>query len=568
MQDVAEALRVALEHHQAGRLDAAENVFRQVLAQDPNNVAALNNLGNVLRDRADFPPAVECFRRAVALVPHVAELHYNLANALRAVGQKEQALESYRQAITIAPHLAVAHNNLGTLLKSQGDLEGAERAFAEAVRLEPKYADAHYNLGNVQQARRHFAAARSSYQRSLELRPDNAAAHYNLGTVWQTEKNDEAARAEFLEALRIQPRYPEPLCNLGILHLARGEDEQALAHFEQALAIDPECPEAHFNRGAVHLAHGNYAAGWPEYAWHTRCPLYGDRQFDSVRWQGEPLEGRTLLVHCHHGMGDTLQFSRLVGEVRRRGAGRVLLAAQEKLHPLLSEAGLDCELVSPNDVERELSFDVYVSLMSLPGVLQLTDATIPGEPYLRAAEARVAEWREALSRFEGFRVGIAWQGNRHYAWDHLRSIPLAAFEPLAGVPGVQLMSLQFGFGREQLADVAFPVTDLSQGIDREGAFVDTAAIIANLDLVISSDTALAHLAGALGARTWTALPCGAEWRWQRAGKTTPWYGSMQLFRQTSVGRWDDVFAEMARRLQEEVAAKDRVSKRDGSGIIE
>jgi hypothetical protein len=443
----------------------------------------------------------------------------------------------------------VVHNNLGTLLTSQGDREGAERAFGEALRLDPQYADAHYNLGTVYQARNELERARACYERSLALRPDNAPGQYNLGMVWQALGNYEEARKAFFEALRLQPRDAEPHCNLGIMHLSLGEDDQALARFEEALRINPECPEAHFNRGAVLLARGDYAAGWPEYAWSERCALYGNRKFERPAWDGSPLSGETILVHCHHGLGDTLQFSRFAGEVRRRGAGRVLLAAQESLHPLLSESGLPCELVSPT--ADGLQYDRYVSLMSLPCVLRVTDETISGEPYLRAAEHRVAEWREALARFDGFRVGIAWQGNRNYAWDHLRSIPLAEFAPLARVPGVRLFGLQMGGGRRQLAAAGFPIQDLTEGIDREGAFLDTAAIIANLDLVISSDTALAHLAGALGQPTWVALSCGAEWRWQRTRATTPWYRSMRLCRQSQVGTWSDVFEAMARGLQEE-----------------
>jgi tetratricopeptide (TPR) repeat protein len=579
MATIDEAMQLALAHQHGGRMREAEAAYREILARDPRHVEALNNLGNVLQDGGQLEAAIQCFERALALRPDAPPLHFNLANALRAGGFQLRALAGYRQAVALEPNFAAGYNNLALLQKEMGELDGAQRSLEEAVRVDPNYAEAHYNLGWVRQDRGDLSGAGESYRRSIELQPQNAAAHhslgwvrqdrgdlsgagesyrsaielepqnavahFNLGLVYQAQSDWERARRQFSEALRIRPQYAQPHCSLGVMHLAVGEDDQAFAHFERALEIDPQCPEAHYNRGVVLLSRGDYQAGWPEYAWRRRCSSHREPDFDRPAWDGSPLAGRTLLIRCNFGFGDTLQFARYVPEVRKRGAGRVLLAAQPALHPLLAESGLG-PLVSPG--ARDLKYDCYISVMDLPCAFRSTDGTIPPGPYLRAAVPAVAKWAKTLAGLGGFQIGIAWQGDRNYVSDHLRSIPLAEFEPLARVPGVRLISLQKGDGVEQLPLVAdrFDVTELPNTADRQ--FMDTAAIIANLDLVIAADTAVAHLAGAMGTPIWVALRLETEWRWPRGRDTTAWYPSMRLFRQTSGGDWASLFTQMAAKL--------------------
>jgi len=535
-------------------LREAEATYLAILQHDSRQVEALNNLGNLWLVQGQVAAAIGTLEQALQILPNSPQLHYNLANACRTGGDNQKALEGYRRAIAIAPDLAPAHNNLGTLYKTQGDLASAERSLAEAVRIDPRYAEAYYNLGSIRQDRNNLAGACESYRRSIELCPDNPQAHYNLGTVYQAERQWDQAERCFNEALRWRPGYAQPHCNLGILRLSVGDDAAALQHFDQALAIDPACPEAHYNRGVVLVGCGKFTEGWPEYAWNARCPLNGVPTFSRPAWDGAPLAGRTLLVHCHNGLGDTLHFVRYLPEIRRHGAGRILLAAQERLHPLLADAGLECELVSPQTVD--LDYDCYVSVIDLPMVFLTSDENLPPtRPYLKPRAALVDTWHTRLANLQGFRVGINWQGNPAYPWDQLRSFPLSAMEPLARVPGVQLVALQQGLGREQIAALGgrFDVVDLSStvegnDIDREGAFLDTAAIVANLDLVITTDSSAAHLAGALGAPCWLALHRGADWRWRRELETTFWYPSLRLFRPGIEPGWQALFERMADEL--------------------
>jgi tetratricopeptide (TPR) repeat protein len=535
MATIPQAMQHAIEHHRAGRLRDAETAFRDILARDPGNVEALNNLGHVLHDEGRFAQAVACLEQALALRPDLPGLHFNLANALRACGSLDRAMASYRRALALAPRMAAAYNNLATVEKAIGDFAGAERSLLEALRIDPAYADAHCNLG------------------LLQYHPVDR----RLGIVFSELRDWDAARHHFREALRLRPRYAQPHVQLGLLRWAHGEYDAALAHFDEALQIDPVSPEARANRGAILLARGDYAAGWPEHAWSRQSASYTTHTVDVPAWDGAPLAGRTILVHGYHGLGDTLQFVRFLPELRKLGAGRILLAVPNALHPLLAEAGL-VELVSPQGPLP--SCDVSVGLLYLPCLLKPTEETIPAAPYLRAgAPPLVAKWGKRLRSLGGFQVGIAWQGNRCHAWDHLRSIPLAQFAPLAAVGGVRLIALQEGFGREQLSRLAgsFPVADLGDGDHR--SLMDTAAIIANLDLVITCDSAVAHLAGALGAPVWTALPRGADWRWQLDREDSPWYPTMRLFRQQAVGDWQEVFRRMAARL-EQLAAQSRATQ--------
>ncbi len=333
---------------------------------------------------------------------------------------------------------------------------------------------------------------------------------------------------------------------LGTLLIDLGQPDAALARFEEAVRLEPDNPQWLCSRGLARLGLGQMAAGWHDYEHRWACP-----QFDMLRlaepiWDGQPLVG-TLLVHCEQGLGDTLQFIRFARLARDR-CRRLIVAAQPALVPLLTRSDVGEVVPRSSPLPR---FDTHVPLASLPRIFAADLENLPCEvPYLSVEPERVARWRAELSGYSGLRVGIAWQGQRKFRTDHLRSMPLTCFAPLAQVPGVRLISLQKGYGCQQIAELngAFPVLDLSERIDHDGAFLDTAAIMQNLDLIVTSDTAAAHLAGALGVPVWVALASGPDWRWLHGRADSPWYPSMRLFRQPEPGRWQSVFHEMAQSL--------------------
>ena len=352
-------------------------------------------------------------------------------------------------------------------------------------------------------------------------------------------------------AVLLDPKKAELHLNLGVVLKDQGHWDEALAKYDEALQIQPGHAHTLCSRSVALLSLGRFAEGWAGYEHRIGLPQFNTLSFPQPRWEGTPLAGRTLLIHCEQGFGDTLQFIRFVKPaVERAGDGKIVLAAQPELMPLLSQSGY-AGLVSK---EQPLpAFDVHVPLMSLPQLLGVELDTLPCEtPYLAVEQARVDKWREELKKYSGFKIGIGWQGRPDFRGDRLRSISLETFAPLADVAEVRLISLQKGPGSEQLGAglLRFDVVDLGDEIDRTGSrFMDTAAVMQSLDLVVTSDTALAHLAGALGVRVWLALSAAPDWRWMVEREDSPWYPSMRLFRQSRLDDWTDVFERMAAELR-------------------
>ena len=429
-------------------------------------------------------------------------------------GEYDQALVHLRRAVQLNPNFAEAYNNLGAVLREQGKYGEAVICFEEALRINDRVPEAHNNFGTALQMNAQSDEAQAAYRQAIRLNPDFAEAHDNLGN----------------------------------LLTAQGEFDAAMSSFERAVRLQPALASAHNNRAVTLLLQGNFAAGWPEYEWRWKLPEAPPRPWARPIWDGALLEGRTILLHPEQGLGDMLQFIRYAPLVKAKG-GTVLVAAPAKMAPILNTcAGID-RVLSEDD--PPVAFDVRAALMSLPGVFRTELDSIPADvPYLSAEAELVSRWREALGPDRRLRVGVNWQGNPKYRDDRLRSIPLDEFAPLAAIKGARLLSLQQGFGSEQLSRVDFAVEDWGSKLDLDGgrAFCDTAAVIANLDLVITSDTVVAHLAGALGARVWLALSFVPDWRWLLDRADSPWYPTMRLFRQSQPGDWNGVFERIAAEL--------------------
>ncbi|MEC9005015.1 MAG: hypothetical protein VX644_16700, partial [Planctomycetota bacterium] len=313
--------------------------------------------------------------------------------------------------------------------------------------------------------------------------------------------------------------------------------------------------EAHVTQGIISLLQGNFKRGWLAYEWRRQCSEFSISEYQEPVWDGSSLEGRTILVHHEQGLGDMIQFVRYATIFARQGA-RVIVKAQKSLVKLL-EPFQDIDTLVTDDSELP-EFDVHVPMLSIPGKLQTTFDNIPTDiPYLQADESLVDQWRERLLPYDGFKVGIVWQGSPCFETDPQRSIPVEYFFRLAGIPGVRLFSLQKGYGAEQLESRPDNIHVVDFGEDLDGAagpFMDTAAILRNLDLLISSDTSVPHLAGALGVRSWVALSLCPDWRWFLDREDSPWYPTMRLFRQERLGEWDNVFDRIATDLAAEVGA--------------
>ena len=593
--------------------------LRRAVELRPDFAEAHFNLGNQLRRQRDFAAAVGCYERAIAVRAGYEKAQNNLSSALLQLGERhleqgqfDAAIAAVQRATQLAPTSAPAWAQLGTLLAGGGHHVAAIDAYERAVTLRPEFASAHVNLGVSYQHQQDLASAERSFRTALQLDPELVAAHCNLAAVLiaqgqPTEALHHCRSArrydpDFLDAalnegialvelgleteaeecyqrlLVNQPQNPVMHHNLAVLYSKQALWNKAEEHTHLALAGRPDYAEAHSTSAALKLGAGNMVDGWAEYEWRWKCsdfvgqtvPASGSRGASKPSanvlassnfndWDGSSLVDRTILLRAEQGLGDTLQFIRLARLLKRPGVC-VLLECQRPLHKLLSTSqlkatlGID-QLIPEGD--RLPSFDCFAHVMSLPHRLGLTLGQLPiATNYLAADQTLVRQWQQVLAAHSGFRIGICWQSNVANQRLKYKSFQLAEFEPLARIPGVQLISLQKHQGSDQVSAVRerFSVVDLGPGFDEEaGAFMDTAAVIRNLDLIVCCDSAVGHLAGALGVETWLVLPNPADWRWLRQRTDSPWYPRHRLFRQTIRGDWSTVFQRMAHQLHERFA---------------
>lgn len=557
MATIAELHARAAELYDAGQLADAEQLYRQILAANPYADDALYMLGLIAYQFGDTAGAASLIAGAVRIRPVFAYLS-NLGKIYLSLNRPVDAAACYERSLRLEPAAAETHIGLANALRTLGRTDEAEAHLRQAVELRPDIPEAHNNLGNALARRGRPEEAVESYRRALRLRSDYVEAHSNLSCVLRDLGRLDEALVHIDAVLHYRPDAADAHANRAALLLQTRRDEESLAaaehHLAQAVRLRPDHVNAHWNLAYLWLLRGDYERGWPEYEW--RWPVQGTtpRAGPEPRWDGAPLAGRTILLYSEQGLGDTIQFVRFAPLVRQRG-GRVVLQCQPALARLLeSAAGIDRVVAEGEPLPP---FDVHAPLLSVPGLLHTTLATIPAKvPYLHAVPDRIEHWRHELAAWDGLKVGIAWQGNPTFTSDRRRSIPLIHYAPLAAVSGVQLFSLQVGHGVEQLHALAggFPVVDLGpRRSETADAFQETAAIMQSLDLVISSDTAVVHLAGALGVPIWVALGLGADWRWHLERSDGPWYPTMRLFRQSRLGDWDAVFTQIALALHDRVA---------------
>ncbi len=474
----------------------------------------------------------------------------------------DEARFYFRESLRFQPDDRVVLNNLGALARLLGRPEEAEGYYRRALQLEPDDYLMVKNLANLLWQQNSVLEAAQFYRRALHLKPDSAEAWMNLGAVLTDLAQFDEAATCLRQSLCLEPDSHEAYTNLGATLARQGNWDDALGCYDCALRLKPDYPEAHRNRAFAWLARGDFERGWPEFEWRLRCRTHVGLLPNCPRWNGEDLLRRTILLHCELGLGDTIQLIRFAIEVRNRGAAGVIAICSKPLGRLIATMR-EIDFVAVEG-SRLPPYDLHASLWSLPAILGITQANLPApRAYLSVDNQTLAHWRTILDLAVGeggtdrsIKVGIVWQGNPKLSTDGERSFRLQDLEPLARVPGVRLISLQKEHGLDQLRALGgrFPVTEVATGAaqseDRRD-FLDTGALIKQLDLVVTPDSAVAHLAGSLGARVWVAIPSVAEWRWMLDRDDSPWYPSMRLFRQTTAGDWQGVFERMAQVLERE-----------------
>jgi len=530
-----------------GQLDDAVAALRQAVTLQPGNATAHYNLGNILKDKGQLDEAIASFRRAIALKPDYLKAHGNLGSALQEKGQLEEAIASYRQVTALMPGSPEAHSNLGGALRDQGRLDEAIAAFRRAVALDPNSAPAHNNLGVALKADGQLDEGIASFRQALALQPGMHQAHGNLGNALREKGQLDEAIASSRQAVALEPNYSEAHYNLGAAFWDKGQPDEAITACRRAISLKPDLFEARRNLAFSLLLRGDFAQGWEEYEWRWKARDFPSppRDFAQPLWDGRPLHGATLLLHAEQGLGDTIQFVRYLPLAAQRG-GKIILECPAELQRLLKPLAGEFPVVTQG---RPLPpFDVHCPLLSLPRVFGTTLENIPAKvPYLRADPQAAGKWRERMAADAGsFKVGLAWAGSQMNRNDRNRSMPRSALAPLRQLQGVSFYSLQKEV--PQLRDMPEEL-ELIDWTEELKDFADTAALIANLDLVVSVDTAVAHLAGAMGKRVGVLLPFVPDWRWLLTRKDSPWYPTARLFRQPRAGDWDSVTRQLTQVLR-------------------
>ena len=542
-----------------GRPQQALALCRKALRTNSRHAGALHLKGLIRYQAGEYDEAVRLFSRAVEIDPNQPVFHNNLGAAYQEKGEVKRAVTHYQNAIRLKPDFAEACCNLGKAWAQARQFQEALLWFQRAVDVRPDYKEVYPEMGAALLELRRPEEAIALAERLLALSPDCADGYYMMGNGLKEKDQFEEGVRCYQAALKLNPGHVKSLVHMGLAYQSLGQMEAAAAAFDRAVALAPSCPEARLNRALLCLLTGNYAEGWKDYErrletddWRLRHPGRPRHR----RWDGSALGSGTLVVHHEQGLGDALQFARYL-PLLRPGKGKLVFEADRRLLRLMRGLiGAEGIIMRAMEASKEQGKIWEAPLLSLPGLLGTTLDTVPSNiPYLRPEPDRVDLWARRLHCMEGFRIGISWQGNPSYRNDRHRSIPLIHFRDLARMDGVTLVSLQKGHGADQAAQLKeeIPVFDPGPEVDQApDAFVDTAAIMANLDLVVSSDTAVLHLAGALGVPVWAALSRIPDWRWGLSGETTPWYPGMRLFRQGRLNDWKGVFDRICRALQEQM----------------
>ena len=535
-----------------------ESSVTQTTASYSNDARQHRRQADVLRDQGSLNEAVQCYQKAIDVEPDHATAYNSLGNALKLKNKHAEALKCYQQAVRINPKFAEAYYNWGNIERIGGRFQAAIEKYHKAVSLRPDFAQAYCNMGITQKAVGDFNNAVNNLQQAIRLRPDLAEAHNNLGNVLNDAGQFTTAITYFRKAVALKPDYAEAFNNLGVAQFYQGQVEDALVSYDAALDLQPDFADAHWNRALAYLIMGRLKEGFQEYEWRflkSNWQAIYSRRYDTPRWDGKAFQGKRLYIHDEQGLGDTLQFIRYLPLVKDRG-GTVIMEAKKPLHGLLrSVPGIDELVERSSSAHPAVACDLCIALLSLPAIFETTLETIPNNhPYLFADPKKVAIWRQRLQSEEN-KVGIVWAGRPVAQTDPVglsyRSSDIRYYAPLTQIAGVRIYGLQKGpaAGDVDRLGLGDKITNLGETFKD---FSDTAAAIANLDLVISIDTSVAHLAAAMGKPTWLLLPQTADWRWLQWRTDSPWYPSMRLFRQKKLGAWDGVFAKVTHALQDRI----------------
>ena len=529
------------------RLAEAEAAYHDVIARDRAYPGVWHNLGTVLADQKKFDEAIAAYRQALTADPDDSALHFSLGAELHRQGRLDESVVHFRRATTLDPDNLAVFRLFGLVLHDAGQVDEAAHIYRQVSARDPGDVESLANLGACLCALGQIDDAIAACDLALAIDPHHAPAHTNMGILLDLQNDFEAAAAAHRRAVDANPFYAKGYANLAVALGHAGEFDEALEVSHRAVALDPDKPQTRFNHSHALLMSGDLLNGFIEHRWGRKCPgsSSGFPDFPGPEWQGEPLAGRTLLLYAEYGIGDALQFVRYLPMVAEKG-GSILLQVQLSLVPLLRIMTNVTVIALGEPLPR---FDLHLPLIGLPRVFGTTLDDIPAAiPYLQADDAKLSQWYRVLNDETSFKVGVVWSGNPRHKGDRHRSLAAGRLLPRLVIPGVRLYSLQKEPRATDAAAIAALCRDLADLAPLLADFSDTAAAVTALDLIVTVDTSVAHLAGALGRPVWLLLPYALDWRWMRDREDTPWYPTMRLFRQPAPQAWDDVITRVSAEL--------------------
>ena len=511
---VGDAVHIAVQDYRAGRLDTAAQVCLEILQSHPNHAHALHLLGAMAYQKGWYRQALDLIREAIKNNPYVPQFHNTFGATLRAIGERQEAVAAYERATSLDPGYSSAYMNMGNVFLSQNQFPIAVEKYRHALSLDPTCIEAYNRMAVALQYEGELDAAAEVCQQALSLKPDDAEMYNTMASVF----------------------------------MKKGYHNDAIEHYRRALKLKPDYVEAHCNLGMILLLNGHFDEGWAEYRWRLKIQNNTCLQRYSVPcWDGSPFADKKLVVHFEQGFGDNIQFVRYLPMVKRRG-GTVICEMLRPLTGLMRDfPGIDELMDAPISNNSLVEMDLHVPLLELPRIFGTILHTIPCDiPYLYADSIKAERWRQRLTGRD-FKVGIVWAGESTHTEDRNRSCHLRHFLQLSKIPGVQLIGLQKGTAAGQMKDLTWerPIINLA---DELNDFADTAAVIENLDLVISVDTAVLHLAGAMGKPAWALISSCPDWRWMLDRQDCPWYPTIKLFRQERHDGWEVVLKRVTKEL--------------------
>jgi tetratricopeptide (TPR) repeat protein len=545
--NINEQLQSAFQYIQSGDLRQAEQAYSQILTLEPNNGEACLSLGILYYRFGNYDLSIQHIKRALEINADNSIAHYNLGIAYGAKGQIERAIDCYQNALKYNPSLAPAYYNLGNIFRERLDVDNAITYYQNALKYNPSLAPAYYNLGNIFRERLQIDEAITYYQNALKVDPNFVFAFTNLGNAFRQRGQLDEAIDCYKKALKLDSHLAHTHTSLGLSLQEKGMVDEAFKHCKIALQLNPHLPEAHWNLSHMYLLQGNFREGWKEYEWRWGLKDYYQYKIFQALWDGSDISQRTILIHDEQGFGDTIQFVRYVPLVAQRGA-KVIIGCKRELVPLLQRVEGVSQVIARGEPLPE--FDVHCPILSLPLLFNTTLDTLPANiPYISTDPLLAQKWRNIIRHDNSkLKIGLVWAGRPEHQNDRNRSGFFDMFASLAQLNNSSFYSLQKGEAAKQRKyhPDGINIIDYTNRLDD---FSETAALIENLDLIISVDTAVAHLAGALGKPVWVLIPFAPDWRWMLDREDSPWYPTMKLFRQSSCGDWDSAISTVLDQVQ-------------------